>query len=145
VRSVLARAGERVSINPRLVPAPATSAPADAREMAAAVPPPVLPLPTPVPVFEGMFVDAAQLDHQPQHLSGGWATVPESARTRRGTVEVQMIVTETGQPSDLTVTRSAGTDLDNAVLKALRAWRFEPATKDGVKVRTRIVRRQEFR
>jgi serine/threonine-protein kinase len=141
VQAVLAHAGQRVTLNPRLTPNPA----ADARELAAAVPPPALPLPTPVPVFEGMFVDPALVDTKPQQLSGSWAVAPESARNKRGTVEVAMTVTETGEPDNLTVTRSAGVDLDQAVLKALRAWRFAPATKDGVKVRTRIVRRQEFR
>jgi serine/threonine-protein kinase len=145
VKSFIAHAGQRVIVNPRLVVDATPLDALDARELAASVPPAVLPMPTPVPIFEGMFVDPGLVDRPPQQLSGGWATVPDSARQKKGMVEVEMTVTETGHPSDLTVTRSAGVDLDQAVLKALRAWRFAPAVKDGVKVRTRIVRRQEFR
>jgi TonB family protein len=56
-----------------------------------------------------------------------------------------MIVTQYGFPTDITVTRSAGPDLDEAVREAVRGWRFEPATKNGVKVSTRYVHRSEFR
>jgi TonB family protein len=55
------------------------------------------------------------------------------------------VVTETGEPTDLRITQSAGAVLDEAVLKALRTWRFAPALNNGVKVRTRVQRRQTFR
>ena len=32
---------------------------------------------------------------------------------------------------------SAGKILDDAVVKAVKSWRFEPATTDGVRVKTR--------
>ncbi len=56
-----------------------------------------------------------------------------------------MIITEEGEPIDVTIVESAGAILDAAVLDAIEGWRFEPATKDGVKVRVRWVIRQTFR
>jgi TonB family protein len=53
-------------------------------------------------------------------------------------------VTESGLPIDLQVTESAGEIFDQAVLAAVRNWRFEPARKRGVKVRVRWPVRQRF-
>jgi TonB family protein len=61
-----------------------------------------------------------------------------------GTVAVSMIVNAEGIPTDLSVVESAGDVLDEAVLKAVRTWRFSPATKDGVKVSVRWLVRQRF-
>ena len=55
-----------------------------------------------------------------------------------------MIVDETGVPTDLRVVESAGPILDEAVLKAVRTWRFEPARKDGVRVKVRWQVRQTY-
>jgi TonB family protein len=147
VQYVDARPGEPVTITARLSPLPTPTPPADARAIAAALPPPMLPLPTPVPVYEGMFVNFAQLDQEPKHVSGAYPTRPEQAQKMRmtGTVVVEMVVTEAGHTTDLQVTRSATPVLDDAVLKALRQWRFEPAREKGVKVRTRLERTFTFR
>jgi TonB family protein len=147
VTSVHARAGRKESIHARLVAAPAPTPSTDARNIAAALPPAVLPMPTPIPVFEGMFVSLAQVDRHPVQVSGAWATRPDQAIKKgiTGTVAVDMAVTETGEPTDLQVTRSAGPILDEAVLKALRSWKFTPAVKNGVRVRTRVQRTQTFR
>lgn len=147
ISQVHARAGERQVIHARLVAAPTPTPPTNPRDIAAALPPAALPMPTPIPVFEGMFVSLAQVDQKPVQVSGAWAAHPEQALKKgiTGTVTVDMVVTETGEPTDLQITRSAGAVLDEAVLKALRTWRFEPARKDGVRVRTRVVRKQEFR
>ena len=40
---------------------------------------------------------------------------------------------------------SAGPILDEAVLKAVRTWRFEPARKDGVRVKVRWQVRQTYK
>jgi protein TonB len=144
---VHARAVQMLVINARLVAAPAPTPPTNPRDIAAALPPAVLPMPTPIPVFEGMFVSLAQVDQKPVQVSGAWAARPEQALKKgiTGTVTVDMVVTETGEPTDLRITQSAGAVLDEAVLKALRTWRFAPALKNGVKVRTRVQRRQTFR
>jgi serine/threonine-protein kinase len=146
VESVEARPGEPVAVHARLSALPAPSGP-DPRQIAAAVPTPLLPLPTPIPVFEGMFVDLKQVDSEPQYISGAYPTLPEGARQMRmtGTVDVEFVVTEAGDPTDIQFTRSATRVLDDAVLKAIREWKFEPARKQGVKVRTRVSRRFTFR
>jgi serine/threonine-protein kinase len=147
VHAVNARGGVPVGIHARLerLPEPVNSA--AARAMAAAVPPPVVPLPTPVPAWEGMFVSLPLVDRQPKYVSGAYPALPEVARSMRltGTVVVEMVVTETGDTTDVQVTRSATRLLDDAVTKAVRGWRFEPAVKNGVKVRTRVPRTFTFR
>ena len=56
-----------------------------------------------------------------------------------------MIITEEGEPAEVTILQSAGPILDAAVLDAIEEWRFEPATKNGVKVRVRWLIRQTFK
>jgi TonB family protein len=145
VQTVNAEAGKAVLIEAKLTLLPTPSPPADPRQIAAALPAPVLPLPTPIPVFEGMFVPREQVDKEPTKIAGRGASVPASARQRKGTVEVAMTITESGDTTDIHVTQSAGPDLDDAVRKAVRDWKFEPALKNGVKVRTRFVHRSTFR
>jgi TonB family protein len=55
-----------------------------------------------------------------------------------------LIVDETGVPTELHVVQSAGSILDDTVVKAIRTWRFEPARKDGVKVKVRWTVRQTY-
>jgi periplasmic protein TonB len=83
----------------------------------------------------------------PRRISGGPATYPERALARRefGTVAVRLVVNEDGTTSDLEVTESAGEVLDEAVLRAIRSWRFEPATKDGVNVKVRMLVTQTYK
>jgi TonB family protein len=61
-----------------------------------------------------------------------------------GSVLIEMIVTERGQPERLRVLESAGTILDETVIEAASSWRFEPAVLDGVKVRVRWPYRHTF-
>lgn len=48
-----------------------------------------------------------------------------------GTVNVTMTVDEAGKPRDLRVDTPVGHGFDEAALKAIRQYRFEPATRDG--------------
>jgi TonB family protein len=82
----------------------------------------------------------------PAHLSGSAASYPDKARKLklRGSVLVEMIVTEKGEPAEIHVLESTAALLDEAVVEAVRKWRFEPARKDGVKVRVRWQYRQTF-
>jgi serine/threonine-protein kinase len=137
VKSLLARAGEAIVVPARLAVLPTPTPPTDPQDIVAAAPPPVVPLPTPVPVFEGMFVPLGQVDREPTRTSGAHASAPTSAKRRKGTVEVEYTVTQFGDTTDVTVVRSAGPELDEAVRKAVLAWKFEPARKNGVRVRTR--------
>jgi TonB family protein len=63
--------------------------------------------------------------HEPQYS--------ETARQARlnGSVELTVVVDETGGPRDLRVTRSLGLGLDEEAIKAVRTWRFRPGTKEG--------------
>jgi len=72
---------------------------------------------------------------------------PESARRRNisGWVEVVFTVTPRGTVSDAEIRSSSPEDVfDDAALRAVRQWRFEPATKDGEAVATRTMVRLKF-
>jgi TonB family protein len=60
-----------------------------------------------------------------------------------GTVNVTMTVDEAGKPRDLRVDTPVGHGFDEAALKAIRQYRFEPATRDGkpvaVEMRVEVV------
>jgi TonB family protein len=62
----------------------------------------------------------------------------------QGSVTAELIVTESGDVVDPRIVESAGEVLDEAFLEAVRGWRYEPAEKNGVKVRVRIRERQTF-
>ena len=73
--------------------------------------------------------------------------MPESARRKgiTGWVEVVFTVNEKGNVDDAEVRNSSPEEVfDDAALKAVRAWRFEPATKDGKPVATRTMIRLKF-
>ena len=82
----------------------------------------------------------------PKRIAGESASYPEQARRLKlyGSVSVSLVVDAQGQPSELKVVESAGQILDDAVLKAIVGWRFQPAMKDGVKVSVRWLVRQRF-
>jgi TonB family protein len=98
-------------------------------------------------VVEGQLVELTEDVTPPVRTRGGPAPYPERARALRlhGTVTIQMIVDETGVPTELAVSESAGPVLDAAVLESVRAWRFEPARKNGVRVKVRFTARQTYR
>jgi TonB family protein len=48
-----------------------------------------------------------------------------------GTVVVMLIVDAGGAPTSIILTRSVGADLDEAAIKAIRSWKFAPATFKG--------------
>ncbi len=83
----------------------------------------------------------------PKKISGEFARYPEAARRRKvsGIVTVSMVISETGVPEELQVVESGGPLLDEAVLKAVSDWRFEPASREGRPVRLRYRMRQHFR
>jgi len=59
-------------------------------------------------------------------------------------VLVRFIVSETGEVSDIVVVESAGKVVDDVVVAAVRGWKFEPATKGGVRVKVETSFRQTF-
>jgi serine/threonine-protein kinase len=97
-------------------------------------------------VAEGDLVEMGPGVAPPRRIAGADAEYPpEAARLQQqGTVTVEMIVTEKGEVKGARVVESAGALLDNALLDAVSSWRFEPAQKNGVKVRVRYRYRQQF-
>jgi eukaryotic-like serine/threonine-protein kinase len=98
------------------------------------------PRPAPSPEWipsEGDLVAFDGSVSPPRKISGNGPPYPDEARRVNllGTVKVDMIVDEKGEVFDLRVVESAGEILDRAVVNALRTWRYEPATKGGVKVK----------
>jgi serine/threonine-protein kinase len=95
---------------------------------------------------EGALVEMDASVTPPVKLSGASAPYPEKARRGKvyGTVAVSMIINAHGEPTELGIAESAGDVLDEAVVAAVRTWRFTPATKDGVKVSVRWLVRQRF-
>jgi TonB family protein len=57
----------------------------------------------------------------------------DDARRARltGEVLVQLVIDESGRTRDFKVVRSLGLGLDEEALKAVKMWKFKPATKDG--------------
>jgi TonB family protein len=127
--------------------APAAVPTKAARKAKAPEPPAATPTPTPPPVREGDLVELTPDVTPPKRTRGPSVNLPEAARRKRltGTVGVRMIVTEKGEPVDFEVVESAGDVLDQAVLRAVRQFRFEPAVKDGIKVRVSHTIRFTFR
>ncbi len=72
---------------------------------------------------------------------------PEVARRAKleGSVQVSFIVTETGTVEAIEVEQSGGDVFDQAVIDTISAWRHEPATKNGVRVKLRMRKRFTFR
>jgi TonB family protein len=55
------------------------------------------------------------------------------------------VVSENGEVTDARVVESGGKILDEAVLSAVRKWKYAPATKKGTKVKVQMTFRQTFR
>ena len=63
-----------------------------------------------------------------------------------GTVRVKVLVGEDGRPQEVTIGKSSGDSaLDEAAMEAVRAWRFEPARRNGVPVRAWAIIPIEFK
>jgi len=134
VKQVEARPGVKLLVQARLDPAPPDLAPV-------AVGSPVAP-----PLTEGMLVELDPSVTQPQRIAGNPAAYPKDARRLhlQGTVEVEMIVDEKGVPHDVRILHGASALLDEAVVEAVYKFRYEPAVKDGVKVKARHTYSQKF-
>jgi TonB family protein len=100
----------------------------------------------------------AQAPHSPPYQIGGGVSQPqllhkvepsysEEARTAhvQGTVQLEIVVDETGVPMDLRVKRSLGSGLDEKAIEAVKQWRFKPGQKEGVPVRVMAVIDVNFR
>jgi TonB family protein len=107
------------------------------------------PTPEPVDVTRVYPNEAGQVDTLARKLSGPSPSYPSSKAPRlksgqRVSVLVRFVVTETGQVGDVTVVESVSKAVDEVVVAAVKAWKFEPAVKGGVKVKVEAVFRQTF-
>ena len=111
-------------------------------------PSPVISVATPsvAPLREGDFVEPDATDHPPRRTFGPTPSYPDEARRLRlsGSVLIEVIVTAKGLPERIRVLESAGAVLDETVIEAVGRWRFVPASKAGVRVRTRWQYRHTF-
>jgi len=63
-----------------------------------------------------------------------------------GRVRVRVLVGENGKVQEVTLDRSSGESaLDESALEAVRTWRFEPASRNGVPVRAWAIVPVEFK
>ncbi len=109
------------------------------------------PAPTPEPVDTARVYpnEAGQVDTLARRVSGSSASYPAKGAPRlrkgqRASVLVRFVVSEAGEVSDVAVVESAGQPVDDAVVAAVRGWKFEPATKRGVRVKVETTFRQTF-
>jgi TonB family protein len=60
-------------------------------------------------------------------------------RRVQGTVELELIITPTGTPSNIRVVRSLDEGLDLEAIKAVNEWRFAPGRLSGTAVNVLVV------
>ncbi len=70
---------------------------------------------------------------QPTLISKVEPEYSEEARKAKwqGTVELQIVVDEHGNPKEMRVTRALGLGLDQKAMEAVAKWRFRPGLRDG--------------
>jgi len=140
---------------------PATAPPAE-KEAVASVPPPAAePTAPPAPAVaqttaplaapaasgalrEGDYVEYSQVDVPPQELTKVAPVLSRTAamaRSGKGVVILSALVSEKGVVEKVDVLRGfpvARLGIDEACADAVRQYRYRPATKGGVKVKTRV-------
>jgi TonB family protein len=70
----------------------------------------------------------------------------DKARVYRvqGTVVLRLVVTSSGDPVMIRVTKALGSGLDEKAVEAVRQWKFKPGTKDGKPVAVEVGAEVEF-
>ena len=106
-------------------------------------PPPTTPAPPAI-----RTVLEAEADVKPNKISCASVEFPPSAaqlkKGQRASVTLSFLVTETGEVTDVQVVESAGSLLDEAVIKSFQSCKYTPGTKQGARVRVRMQRRHTF-
>jgi TonB family protein len=110
------------------------------------------PTPTPADVVDPNRIyqnTPSEVDTPAKKTSGVPASYPENApKLRSGegvSTSISFVVTETGDVADTKVVESGGRLVDEAVMAAIRGWKYAPAVKKGIKVKVRIVSKLTFR
>jgi TonB family protein len=90
-----------------------------------------------------------EVDTVARKTSGKSPEYPKGAPPLRSgesvSASVTFIVTESGDVTDVVVSESGGKFVDEAVMAAVRSWKYSPATKKGSKVKVKITLKQTFR
>jgi protein TonB len=73
----------------------------------------------------------------PKSVSKTSVAYPDAARKQKleGTVQLNMLISETGHVIDVRVLKSAHPLLDEAAVSTVKEWVYEPAKKQGVPVK----------
>jgi TonB family protein len=91
-------------------------------------------------VKEGDLVDLEACDTPPVATRQVSPAVPPMAKQRRvsGTVLLRVLVDEAGKPAKIEILRDVtpNVGLGASSVQALEQWRWKPATKNGLKVKT---------
>ncbi|HET7291330.1 MAG TPA: TonB family protein [Vicinamibacteria bacterium] len=107
------------------------------------------PGPPPVDPTRVYLNTAADVDVLAKKIAGGTASYPSNApRLKSGdsvSVSVTFVVDENGDVDEPKVVETGGAVIDEAVLKAVRKWKYSPAVKQGIKVKVKIAFKQTFR
>jgi TonB family protein len=101
----------------------------------------------PPPVVLGQLVERGEPGvSNPRCIQCPAVPYPEAARRSRlqGVVELSFLIDENGVVRDPEIIESGDEIFDNAVLATVQGWRYEPATKHGVRVKIRWVQRFRF-
>ncbi len=83
----------------------------------------------------------AIIEAKPKYLENDPPKYPRVARRRgySGTVVVEVLVSASGRAEEVQLFSSSGHGiLDKAALSAVSEWRFDPGTKNGIPVSTRV-------
>jgi protein TonB len=94
------------------------------------------PTPAPEPAPGAVHLPT-QVDSEPRPIEMPMPVYPSKALKDRvrGVVVLRVLVSQNGEPLEVKVEREARQDLTDAAIAAVKQWRFEPARKDGYRVR----------
>jgi len=96
------------------------------------------PKPQPAKIKPGTLVTLGEKGViPPRAVKKSYAKYPEAAKQKKiqGVVSLNLLISETGKVLEVKVTQSANPILDEAAIRAVHDWLYEPATKDGVPVK----------
>jgi TonB family protein len=88
----------------------------------------------------------ADVTTKPRQIKSQSPKFSEQARRDKvqGTVLLLLVVTQEGSVTDIRVKNGIGHGLDENAVKAVRKWKFEPATKDGKPVAVQLTVEVDF-
>ena len=131
------------STPPPTVPTPAVVSPVPAPQDAATPkvePAPAAPAKPVSTVKEGDLVPISGVDNAPVPTKKVLPTPPPIAKMKRMTskVTLKVLVSEKGKPDQVevvSISPPSSVGFDKAAVEAVKRWEFQPATKDGVRVK----------